>query len=129
MQEIWKDVPGWVGFYQVSNSGRVRSLPRIIIWVDKGIRRPRPLKGKILKQQISTKGYRKVSLTKPGKRTQPLVHDLVLTAFRGPKPKELQACHNDGDKANNRPDNLRYDTCQANINDRERHRKMGLYRQ
>lgn len=54
-----------------------------------------------------------------------MLHDLVLAAFHGPKPKGLQACHNDGDKLNNHFSNLRYDTCQANIDDRERHRIRG----
>lgn len=49
------------------------------------------------------------------------VHRLVLLAFVGPCPDGLQACHNDGDRENNRPDNLRWDTPSSNYADRDRH--------
>lgn len=118
----WRPVPEWEGFYEVSADGRVRSLPRRIDFDRLGQPFSRTLPGTDLQVMVSTRGYFKVSLTKPGLRTQRFIHDLVLEAFRGPKPDGLQACHNDGDKGNNSAANLRYDTCQANIDDRERHR-------
>src|SRR5262249_23950766 len=49
------------------------------------------------------------------------VHTLVLTAFRGPRPAGREACHNDGDRANNGLENLRWDTHKANAADARRH--------
>lgn len=120
----WKDVPGWSGWYQVSSCGKVRSISRCFRFKRLNQTVTRTLAGRILKQQFSTRGYPKVSLTKPGYRTQPLIHEIVLSAFAGEKPRGLQACHNDGDKRNNKASNLRWDTCQSNINDREKHKKL-----
>jgi hypothetical protein len=49
------------------------------------------------------------------------VHNLILAAFVGPRPKGMQACHNDGDTTNNRLGNLRWDTPKANMRDRDDH--------
>lgn len=49
------------------------------------------------------------------------VHRLVLLAFVGPCPNGMQACHNDGDRANNRLANLRWDTVSANHADKHAH--------
>lgn len=67
-------------------------------------------------------GYRIVSLPIEGvgKRTFN-VHRLILEAFVGPCPEGMEACHNDGDRGNNRLNNLRWDTRSANMADRFRH--------
>lgn len=49
------------------------------------------------------------------------VHRLVLFAFVGPCPDGMVCCHNNGNGIDNRPSNLRWDTPQANMNDRDRH--------
>jgi hypothetical protein len=49
------------------------------------------------------------------------VHELVLTAFVGPRPVGMETCHNDGNPLNNHLTNLRWDTHQANQLDRNRH--------
>lgn len=49
------------------------------------------------------------------------IHRLVLKAFIGLPPAGMQACHNDGDPANNRLENLRWDTCKSNAADKVRH--------
>lgn len=49
------------------------------------------------------------------------VHQLILLSFVGPCPVGMEACHNDGNRTNNRADNLRWDTKKANAADRDRH--------
>jgi len=49
------------------------------------------------------------------------VHKLILLAFHGDKPNGFEACHNDGNKLNNRPDNLRWCSHKSNCADKERH--------
>ncbi len=62
-----------------------------------------------------------VGLWNEGKTRVFLVHHLVLFAFIGPQPQEMECCHNDGDFANNKLDNLRWDTRKSNQADRIRH--------
>lgn len=64
--EIWKDIPEYVGYYQVSNLGRVRSLDRYV--KDMNRNRIQFISGKILKPSDSGKGYLKVYLTKNSKK-------------------------------------------------------------
>lgn len=119
MSEVWKDIPGWVGFYQVSDLGRVKSLARTI---DSG----RPgvtidLRERILRASVAGHGYLVVVLTRRNDRTTIPVYRLVLAAFVGPCPDGMEGCHNDGDKTNNTPANLRWDTRSENIRDTVRH--------
>lgn len=58
-----------------------------------------------------------VSLRQDGIQSFRLVHQLVLEAFIGPRPAGMMACHNDGNPANNRVENLRWDTQSSNIFD------------
>lgn len=62
-----------------------------------------------------------VNLSRDGKKTSRFIHRLVLEAFVGPCPKGLICCHNDGNQANNRVKNLRWDTYQSNADDSHRH--------
>lgn len=62
----------------------------------------------------NSKGYLRVGPSVNGKRLRFSVHRLVLEAFVGPCPDGMEGCHNDGDKSNNRPSNLRWDTQSAN---------------
>ena len=63
MKEIWKDIPNYEGFYQISNLGNVRSVDRI---VNAGIKNNNKVvkKGKILNPVKDKDGYLKVSLSK-----------------------------------------------------------------
>ena len=78
MEEIWKDIKGYEGLYQVSNIGRVKSLKRIII---NSVGRRKTVKERILKQQKVKEGYLHVSLCKNGKVKQLNVHRLVAQTF------------------------------------------------
>lgn len=106
--ESWKAVKGYEGLYEVSDLGRVRSLPRATTH------------GKILKPYESSKnGYMTVSLSKGNKRTTKRVHGLVMNAFcpTDKKPgydKDCTIDHKDGDKTNNALSNLEWCTQSEN---------------
>ena len=112
MSEVWKDIPDFEGFYQVSNVGRVRSVDRVVTDKD-GIMRKH--KGRVLKVHLNTSGYEQVGLYN-GNRYVKSVHRLVLETF---KPhvnmKDLEVNHMDGDKLNNHLTNLEWVTGRDNI--------------
>ena len=119
LEENWKPVVGLVGRYEVSNRGRVRSLGRTRPCG------PEPgmayYPGKIMNQAVN-RGYRRVSFRDlSGKTKLAQVHRLVLEAFVGPCPPGMECCHNNGDRADNRLENLRWDTSSANRHDSIRH--------
>jgi hypothetical protein len=66
-------------------------------------------------------GYIEVKLSANGRDLLTRVHTLVLLAFVGPKPDGMQACHINGNRADNRLANLRWGTAKSNIDDREAH--------
>ena len=104
MNEIWKEIEGYEGKYEVSNLGNVRSL-----------KYARSNKVKLLKQ-ASDHGYKRVNLFKNGKRKSHWVHRLVAIAFL-PNPNNLpQVNHKDENKTNNRMDNLEWCTIKYNMN-------------
>lgn len=109
--EIWEDIDNYVGFYQVSNLGRVRSIDRIVKHWKYGVCLR---KGKILKQLTNTFNYKFVILYKDGKTKHHRVNRLVAQAFI-PNPENLpQVNHKDENKSNNRVENLEY--CDAKYN-------------
>ena len=112
MEEIWKDVPGYEGRYQVSDLGRVRSVSRIVYQKSKGgTIHAHHIPGKILKPRRKGCGHTQVQLGNDGNF---LVHRLVMLAFVGPCPVGMEVCHNDSNPANNDLSNLRYDTRHSN---------------
>lgn len=116
--EVWKDVPGFEGRYQVSDQGRVRSVDRVVQSINRYTRQPfdRHLKGKILKPgRFTSTGH--VSVVLGHKARGSPVHTLVMLAFVGPCPERMEVCHNNGIASDNRLTNLRYDTRSENIKD------------
>lgn len=102
---IWHDIKGYEGVYQVSDSGAVRSLDRIITSSNG---RKLHYKGHILAQSKNSKGYRQVQLNSHGKFQSFRIHRLVAEAFI-PNPKNLpQVNHKDEDKGNNHVNNLEW---------------------
>lgn len=114
--EIWNDIPGYSGYYQVSNHGRVRSLDNVTMRKD-GSRYTR--KGQILSPGL-VGGYLSVGLW-VGSRKQFYIHQLVLLAFIGSCPEGLEVCHYNDTKSDNRLSNLRYGTHVSNCEDRRLH--------
>lgn len=109
--EIWKDIEGYEGMYQVSNIGRVRALDRV-----KPNSGGQIAKGHILPQSDNGHGYRFVSLWKFNKGRRFYVHRLVASAFI-PNPNNFPIInHKDENKSNNRYENLEWCTQKYNIN-------------
>lgn len=125
MEEIWKDIEGWEGFYQVSNFGRVKSLERFVNG-PKGLIK---LKEKILSPKIDKNGYLLVGFHKEGIQKYMRIHRLVAMAFI-PNPNNFpQINHIDENKRNNYVSNLEWCTHKYNLNygtckARMRHSKM-----
>ena len=118
MQEIWKPVSGYVGLYEVSNLGTIRSLDRIIPDKTHGTRK---LVGRVLGHSTDSQGRWSVGLSKDSKPIKKRIHLIVAEAFLGPRLKGLEVCHKDGNPANNQAFNLRYDTHQGNMQDMVKH--------
>ena len=112
MQEIWKDIVGYEGLYQVSNLGRVRSLDRII----EGSVKDYSYKSKILKPGKMTTGYLFVNLYKDKKSSSKRIHKLVATAFLDHVSSGYNSIvdHIDNDKTNNVVTNLQITTARVN---------------
>lgn len=110
-KEIWKDIKGYEGYYEVSSYGRVRSLDRIVTYSDG---EKHSLKGKILKMHYCGSGYLNFSLHKNGKTEHKYPHRLVAEAFI-PNPSNLpEVNHKDEDKTNNCMVNLEW--CDSKYN-------------
>lgn len=121
--EIWKDIPGWEGWYQASSKGRIRSLPRIAKAANRYGPSVRAYPGKVLKlREANPGGHLMVGITREGVFRAAPVHRLVCEAFHGLCPDNKQHCaHWDGNPANNAPDNLRWATVKENSEDARRH--------
>lgn len=100
MEEIWKDIKGYEGLYQVSNLGRVKSMR----------------KQKIMKPWITNKGYYMLSLWNSNGKSKYLVHRLVAIAFLNKKDGKYFCDHIDGNPLNNNVENLRWCTHKENCN-------------
>lgn len=104
-EEIWKPVGEYVGLYEVSSTGRVRSLDR---WAKTSGNGLRFSPGRIMKLTTDTWGYHSVGMSRNGKTTTKSVHVLVCLAFHGPRPDGFHAAHRNGKCKDNRSDNLRW---------------------
>jgi hypothetical protein len=122
--EVWKDIPDFEGWYQVSDYGRIRSLPRIIHnrgGKGNGSEKSYLLPGRILKPYRLPNGYLYITLSKQGTHVRTYVHNLVLSAFVGPRPDGMECCHGNSAKADNHLGNLRWGTRADNTADMIRH--------
>lgn len=114
--EIWKDIKGYEGSYQVSNLGNIKSLDREVFQKNKNGNIQRHVyRGKLLKKQVQRNGYEVVNLYKQMKMSKKLVHRLVATEFIENKNGYGYINHKDNNKRNNNVSNLEFCSQKDNI--------------
>ena len=116
MREIWKDVVGFEGMYQVSESGKIYSTPRTD-------RMGRPQGGTIVTPKTNNRGYWQIRLNKDGITHYRLLHRVVAEAFIPNNRNFPQVNHIDENKSNNHFENLEWCTNLYN-----RHHGTGIKR-
>jgi len=107
--EHWRSVPEWEGLYEVSDLGRVRSLPRPTKTGMRG--------GRVLSAGRAADGRTGINLCRDGKQVPRHIYVLVAAAFLGPRPPGLVLCHGPGGNGDDSLANIRYDTQASNIRD------------
>lgn len=104
MKEVWKDIDGYEGLYQVSNLGRIKSLSRTVINGGRVMKK----RATIMNTSKNSTGYLQVNLCVNNIRKKLLVHRIVATAFINNPQNLPQVNHIDENKQNNRVDNLEW---------------------
>lgn len=112
MDEVWKDIKGYEGYYQISNFGNIRSLDR---WIkDNGTLVFKH--GTLLNPVKQSVGYLQIALNIKGTVKKKYIHRLVMEAFNPTDNPELEINHIDENKENNMITNLEWVTHKENIN-------------
>lgn len=121
VKEIWRNIPGWEGYYQASNLGRVRSLERTVTHKS-GLVTTCPA---LMRKPAIVKGRAIVTLCRDDMRVPYTVSVLVLMAFTGERKAKFTR-HLDGDSLNNERSNLEwsYDYSELNVMKVRKARKM-----
>lgn len=109
--ELWRGIPS-APDYKASETGRIARFA--------------PAKTRtvpyLLPASISGRAYAKAKLTIDSQKKMVAIHRIVCEAWNGPQPIGLDhCCHCNGDPTDNRPGNLRWDTCKGNLADRKKH--------
>lgn len=117
MEEIWKDIPGYEGYYQVSNMGRVKSLDRVVYRGVNQYGTPiyQRVYSKVLSLHTTGTGYYSIMLHKEGRTRRFLVHRLVAEAFIANPDGKPEINHKDGNRKNLVATNLEWCNQSENI--------------
>ena len=116
MKEVWKDIEGYEGLYQISSMGRVKSLPKTSLIQTKYSYYYRATKEMILKADKDKYGYEGISISSGGIKKRFTMHRLVAKAFISNPNNYTQINHKDENKLNNCVDNLEWCTVKYNNN-------------
>ena len=108
--EIWKDIKGFEGLYQISNLARIKSVERLRSNGSGMQLQPEKIKS----IQTHLNGYKYVNLNKNGKNSTHRIHRLVAEAFIPNPDNKPDVNHDDADKSNNLPYNLVWSTKKEN---------------
>ena len=116
----WRSIPGMEGFYEVSETGLIRSLSRTARRARSG---DYTVRGKLLNLSLDSRGYLRCagSLGSADKRVMIWPHSAVAAAFIGPRPEGHDVRHLDGNALNNHISNIAYGTRAQNVADAKRH--------
>ena len=106
MKEIWKDIPNYEGLYQASNLGNIRSLKNR--WGNR-------IEPRLVKQQKTKKGYKRVRLSKKNKSKTFMVHRIIYITFIKDVENGLEINHKDFNRENNKINNLEMITHTNNV--------------
>jgi hypothetical protein len=112
MKEIYKDLVGFEGYYEVSNLGNVKRKKNKTIYKDGRIAY---FSETVLKKATTKRGYEMVYLSVKSKKHSKLVHRLIANTFIPNPLNKKTVNHIDCDKKNNRVDNLEWLTNKENI--------------
>ncbi|MCX6204879.1 MAG: NUMOD4 motif-containing HNH endonuclease [Bacteroidetes bacterium] len=119
INEKWLPVKGYEGFYEISDTGKVNGMDRMVV-SKKGLTRK---KGKLIKIRVNNDGYIEVRLSKDSRTTTTFIHILIAKAFIPNPLNKLEVNHINGIKADNRIENLEWCTHSENM---KHAYKMGL---
>lgn len=109
--ELWRPVKGYEGFYEVSNTNKIRSISRTVVYMKQGKPVARQYKGRELKPELSKDGYSLVILCKNGKPKAFYLHTIVALAFPeicGEWFEGATVNHKDWNRSNNVPENIEW---------------------
>ena len=124
--EVWVDIDGYKGMYQVSDLGRVKSLKRII---DRSHGKKLTVEERILKPYVMRLGYIQYKLSKNGNPKSYQAHSLVAIAFLNHKPNghSLVVDHIDNNPSNNKLNNLQVITQRENCSKDKKGKYVGVF--
>lgn len=109
--EKWKPIIGFEGLYECSNLGNLRSVTKI---VRRDENSTKIIKGRVIKQQMGTSGYKCVTFSKDGKLSNHRVHRLIAASFIKNPNEKAQVNHINEIKTDNRSENLEWVTHHEN---------------
>lgn len=109
--EIWKEITGYKGYFEVSNLGNFRSKDRIVRYKTNGTRL---YPGKLLKTETIVEGYQRIVLMKEAIKKRYMCHRLVAQEFVPNPDNKPYVNHINGNKADNRAENLEWVTQSEN---------------
>lgn len=112
--DTWRDIPGFLGAYEINREGVIRSKPRHISRGKMGVYFR---KGRIMHATPARCGYLQTHLRLNGKPCHQLVHRMIALAFIQNPENKLHVAHNDGNPRNNKISNLRWATHAENMAD------------